>query len=151
MARENPWATLKARPHVRLLWKVLPNGMAGQWAGGDITLNPNLGRVELRCALMHELVHEDRRIGWPFATTATMEAEERIVRQETALRLVPLDELHALALNLEGLAYVTAELVAEEFDVTVQVAHLALQVLNRRLMAAELAQAARPDHGEAAA
>ena len=76
-----------------------------------------------------QLVHEDRRIGWPFATAATMETEERIVRWETADRLVPPDELYALVCRCADIEPVTAHLVAAEFDVTAQVAFVALRRL----------------------
>ncbi len=144
MAGENPWSTLRARPHLTLRWKLLPTGMDAMWRTGEILLDPRLSRTERRCALMHELVHDDRRIGWPFATAATMETEERIVRQEAAVRLVPLDQLEALARAREGLDYVTEALVADEFDVTVQVAGLALRMMNARLLDRERARAARP-------
>ncbi|MCU1356424.1 MAG: hypothetical protein JWM89_1842 [Acidimicrobiales bacterium] len=93
---------------------------------------------------MHELVHDERRIGWPFATAATMEKEEAIVRRETASRLVPADELYAMVQRSDGIEPVTAHLVADEFDVTSAVAHLALRTLQQRMLEAELARTARP-------
>lgn len=126
---ENPWRTLRARPHLTLRWRRLPDGMGAMWRSGEIIIDPRLGRVERRCALMHELVHDDRRIGWPWATAATMETEERIVREETARRLVPLDHLARWVEARAEVGPVTARDIAEEWDVTIQVAHLAGRLL----------------------
>jgi hypothetical protein len=136
--RENPWRTLRARPGVLLEWRVLPDGMRGIWEPGKITLDPRLSRVERRCTLMHELVHDERRIGWPWATAATMEREEAQVRDETADRLVPAVELAAHVDATMTVEPVTAQLVAVEFDVTPQVAGLALRRLQRWLIEGEL-------------
>lgn len=125
-----------------LEWRSLPEGMGGLWQPGKVVLDPRLSRVERRCALMHELVHDERRIGWPFATAATMEKEEATVRKETALRLVPAEELHRLVFRSD-VEPVTAMLVAAEFDVTSQVAHHALRWLNAALLEAELRASAR--------
>lgn len=104
--------------------------MGGLWRPGEIVLDPRLDRVERRCVLMHELVHDERRIGWPWATEATMEREEAIVRRETALRLVPLDQLAQYVARRHP-DPITAELVAQEADVTVAVARRALVELGR--------------------
>jgi Zn-dependent peptidase ImmA (M78 family) len=144
--RENPWRTLRARPGLTLAWRNLPTGMGGMWTPGVIVLDPRLDRVERRCVLMHELVHDERQIGWPFATAATMEREEAIVRSETADRLVPAAELLELV-SLDGGEPVTAELVAAEFDVTIGVANLALRRLQGQLLEQARARAARPPSG----
>lgn len=141
--REDPEETLRRRPDLTLLWRVLPDGMNGCWQPGRITLDPRLTRVEARCTLMHELVHDERRIGWPFATAATMEKEEALVRKEAAMRLVPLDELEALMLARDGVDQASAYLVAEEFDVTTTVAGTALRELYRVLLDRARAAAAR--------
>lgn len=143
MPGDNPWRILRSRSHLTLRWKRLPEGMGGVWSEGTITLDPRLGRVALRCALMHELVHDERRIGWPFATEATMEHEEAQVRRITARRLVPLDELEAMKIARDGIDYVTARTVAEEFDVTETVAALACRLLDQALLDRELARASR--------
>jgi hypothetical protein len=140
-AAENPWRTLRSREHLVLEWRELPVGMGGMWQPGRIILDPRLGRVERSCVLMHELVHDERRIGWPFATAATMEREEAIVRAETADRLVPPDELVAMVRRGEP---VTARDVAAEFDVTESVAHLALRRLQGRLLGVEMARSVQP-------
>ena len=148
---ENPWRTLRDRPHLTLHWRHLPEGMGGLWTTGSITLDPRLSRVERRCVLMHELIHDERRIGWPFASAGTMESEERIVRGETARRLVPPDELLELVRRCDDIEPVTATVVAREFDVTPQVAFLALRRLQVDLLEAEMARSARVGRGESAA
>lgn len=126
--------------------------MNGCWAPGRITLDENLGRVELRCALMHELVHDERRIGWPFASAETMETEERQVRTIAACRLVPLDELEALMVARDSIDQRSAVLVAAEFDVTPGVAMTAIRELQQVLLDRALAAAAshHPSHGSVA-
>jgi hypothetical protein len=83
--------------------------------------------------LAHELIHAERGIGHPVATRATMEREEEIVRRETARRLVPTALLEAfLRARLDPAAApegVTADDVAEEFDVEPAVAAKALALL----------------------
>lgn len=133
--RENPWRTLRSRPWITLEWADLPDGMHGMWSGTTITLSNRATRVERRCALMHELIHAERGIGWGYATAETMQTEERIVRVQTALRLVPLDELERFVDRCDFEA-VTAGLIAREFDVTPRVASLAAGLLARRMMEA---------------
>lgn len=130
--RSNPWRQLRARPDLTLRWKVLPDGMGAMWRGVEIWIDPRLDRVARRCALMHELIHDERRIGWPFATAATMETEERIVREETARRLVPDVELAELVRARHPVGLTALE-VAQEFDVTEAVAARAMRQLERRL------------------
>jgi Zn-dependent peptidase ImmA (M78 family) len=146
--RENPWRTLRSRPHLILEWRRLPDGMGGMWTPGRIVLDSRLNQVERRCVLMHELVHDERQIGWPFATEATMEREEAIVRAETADRLVPPAELLELV-SLDGGEPVTAELVAAEFDVTIGVANLALRRLQGSLLDRARSKAAHVDRDAA--
>jgi Zn-dependent peptidase ImmA (M78 family) len=146
MAVVNPWDELNRRTHLRLVWRILPDGMGACWMGNEIHLDPRLDRVERRCCLAHELIHDERRIGWPFATAATMEAEERQVRRLTAEWLVPRDDLLALVEVRSEVEPVTAELVAAEFDVTVQIAATALRYLQGELLEAELLRAARGDN-----
>lgn len=133
--RENPWRTLRSRPWIKLEWADLPDGMHGMWGGTTITLSNRATRVERRCALMHELIHAERGIGWGYATAETMQTEERIVRVQTALRLVPLDEL-ALFVDRREFEPITAGVIAREFDVTPKVAALAADLLVQRIMEA---------------
>ncbi len=123
---ENPWTTLRAAPWLTLVYDCLPDGVAGEWHGDVIVLDHRLDRVTRRCALMHELVHVERGVGWPDATAATMEREEAIVRREATTRLVPPAELAAFA---ERRGAIDAQVVAEQFDVTPQVATEAMGAL----------------------
>jgi hypothetical protein len=94
-----------------------------------IVLDLRLDRRARRCVLAHELVHAERGIGHGAATPATMEREEEAVRREVARRLVPpglLASFVASAIDVGGL---TALDVAEEFDVEVDVAGKALELL----------------------
>jgi len=126
---ENPWNTLREQPELVLVWSELPDDTAAMWEGVEIHLDYRLSRVERRCALMHELVHYERQIGWPAASTATMEKEERAVRIEAAMRLVPLGPLAEWVVRRVTVEPITAELVAQEWDVTCEVAALALSLL----------------------
>jgi hypothetical protein len=130
---ENPWSTLRSEhPGVELRFGHLPEGVDATWSEGRIVLSARLGRVARRCALMHELVHVERRVGWPDASAATMESEERIVRREAAARLVPPALLSSWVAERSEIEPITARSVAEEFDVTEEVADEALWVLLRR-------------------
>lgn len=120
---------MRARPGLRLRWWRLPDGIDALWIGDEIRLDFRLSRTERRCALMHELVHHERQVGWPDASAATMEREEQIVRSETARRLVPPEHLARWVEVRAEVEPITAELVAQEWDVTVEVARLALGLL----------------------
>jgi hypothetical protein len=82
--------------------------------------------------LAHELVHAERGIGHPAATSATMEREEEAVRREVARRLVPPGLLSSLVAARSDVGGVTAAVVAEEFDVELDVAAKALDLLDFR-------------------
>lgn len=117
--RFNPWAALRARPHLTFEYRFIT--CRGLWTPhGDgtatITLDPRLTRRERRCVLTHELVHDERGIPFPAgAPRALVEAEERWVRAETVRRLVPPDQLAALVERAPG--PLTVVDVADEFDV----------------------------------
>ena len=128
-AAANPWAELRARPHLELQWAALPDGTSGLWMPGVIVLDERLDRVQRRCTLMHELIHDERRVAWPDATAATMAKEEAIVRRETARRLVPHALLRRLLDRRRDVEPVTDLVVAAEFDVTTSVARLALSLV----------------------
>lgn len=114
-----------------MVYQMLPPGIRGMWQGRVIVLDSTLDRVERRCTLMHELVHFERGIGWPDATEATMVREEAKVRREVAARLVPAGELADLV-RCRHPEPVSARMVAEEFDVTEQVAAEAMRMLQMR-------------------
>lgn len=129
MKRENPWRTLRAAEGLELWWAYLPDEVGARWDGLTITLDPRLSRVERRCALMHELVHAERRIGWPSASALTMQREEALVHAEAVRRLVPRGDLQRFVARRLSVEPVTALVVAEEYDVTVEVAASALSSL----------------------
>jgi Zn-dependent peptidase ImmA (M78 family) len=101
--------------------------------GEVIVLDAGLDRRARRCVLAHELVHAERGIGHPAATVATMEREEEAVRREVARRLVPPDLLASYLDSRADLGGVLATEVADEFDVEVDVAAKALELLDRDL------------------
>lgn len=124
---------MRSRPWLTLEWWRFDGPPRGEWRGDRILLDVRLGRVERRCVLMHELVHQERGIGFPAATAATMQREEKIVEQATASRLVPEAALVRFVEKRMSIGEgVTARCVAERFDVTVGVAETALQGLVRR-------------------
>lgn len=63
--RWNPWAALRARADVVLVRSVPlagPRGLAVVFPDGEavVAVDPGLCRVERRCVLAHELVHDER-------------------------------------------------------------------------------------------
>ena len=128
-----PWRA--ARDHETLVIEFgdLPDGTGAAWfrdeSGDLIVLDRRLRRRARKGALAHELVHVERGIGWGAATSATMQVEERVVRRETARRLVPPGMLRRFVDRRVDCEPVTAGLVADEFDVPVEVAGLALELL----------------------
>jgi hypothetical protein len=134
MAGWNPWAAARCLPRLEIWFDDVPQGAV--WHrdehGDRIILDASAPRRERRALLAHELIHVERGVGYPLASAATMEREEAIVRRETARRLVPLAELAALVTRLDGLEPITAELVADEFDVPAHIAAEALAALHRQ-------------------
>jgi hypothetical protein len=133
----NPWRALRERHHLTLEWEELDGASAAIWEHPVITLDPRRSRIERNAGLAHELIHEERRIGRPDASDATMQTEERIVRAITADRLVPRDELVAM---IEARAPEGLELheIAGHFEVPEKVAADAVGRLQRELLEAEL-------------
>ena len=80
----NPWAELRARPHLDLVWADLPAGMRGMTDGETIYLARGLSQRERRVTLCHELIHAEMG-----HTSHQPPAVERIVERETARRLLP--------------------------------------------------------------
>lgn len=134
-------------------YDVVAGGGPG-WVGGAIygrlgdraaiIISPGLDQTERRCALAHELVHDERGVTTPGATAATMELEEERVRRESARRLVPLEELLELVTARADVEAVTAAMVAAEFDVTVPVAAEAIRQLQAILLEKEMLRSRRP-------
>lgn len=108
----HPWGILRALVHVRLSFVVMPDGKPGRTNGRDrIWLDKHLQQTARRCTLTHELVHLEYG-----HDSCQSPAVERIVRAETARRLIPLDHL------AKGLAWTTwLEELAEELWVTPEV------------------------------
>lgn len=132
----NPWHALRDRPHLRLVHAPLrPPARGGLVPLGDgtaiVVLHDELGRIDRNAVLAHELVHDERGIfAPPDAPQALCAKEEAIVTQETARRLVPLDELAAyIRVCVDAGEPVHAGLVAAEFDVPLDVAYVAMQLL----------------------
>lgn len=141
--RWDPWAALRARPHVRLDFadEAALLGGAMLVLGPDLTvvvLDPALDRRARRVALAHELVHEERGGGCDArALTEGLDAlvarDEASVVREVARRLVPADALVELVERREELHDPVAPWeVAEAFDVDLATAEVALGLLPRR-------------------
>lgn len=151
--RWHPWRDLRGRRHVTLVFDEVADEAGGAVYGqrGDraaIVLSPGLGRRARSAALAHELVHDERQVLAPEATEAQMEREEAIVAAEVARRLVPLDELEALAMRRAEVGPLMAWEVADHFDVPEHVAWDAVRQLQARLLERELRRAASPHHGQ---
>ena len=131
--RWNPWAALRARPHITLHQQLL-RGQRGLWiprADGtaDIYLDVRLSRRERRCVLAHELVHDERGIAYTQNTPrALVQVEERAVDREVVRRLVPPDELLDLLRASQPIALEVWE-ISEHFDTDRRTARAALAAL----------------------
>lgn len=131
MAGWSPWRALREREHLVLEWRDLPRSVCGAWiphaAGATIVLATWLSQRARRCTLSHELVHDERGLATTAMPPALAEKEEEIVARTSALRLVPLDELaDFVRVTVDTDGWVTASSVAEAFDVTEEVARVAL-------------------------
>lgn len=127
MSRWNPWGALRARERARLHFRAVhPSAGRGYViVAGDlevIVLHHDLDQVERRAGLAHELVHLERGVPPADCPPLLRAKEEAAVRRETALRLVPLDELSTFVNARAELGPVTARDVCEEFEVPVDVA-----------------------------
>lgn len=125
-----------------LIWRDLPPSTGGglfvKSAHGEaIVLDRRLGRRGRHATLAHELVHHERghlttMQGMPDLWRPVVAREELVVDREVARRLVPLDELAAYCDRMADLGEDVAPwTVAEEFDVTDEVARTALELLTR--------------------
>ena len=131
MARWDPWQQLDEAPvdlHLRAL-----TDERGRWMRGherdQIVLDPGLDRRTRREVLAHELVHAERRIGWPEASAATMQLEEERVWRIALRRLAPPGEVAAFVRARATVGPVTIHDVAEEFDLSTAGAKRALVLL----------------------
>lgn len=138
MAGWKVWGELARRPHLDLVWAILRGhrGRIEDTADGrrQITIEARLNQRDRRAVLAHELVHDERVLFAPSTPVAVIRKEEAWVMNETARRLVPLDELDALVRQavLDDQS-VTWREVAEWFDVPRDVAERALDLLRNRV------------------
>ncbi len=134
MERWNPWRALRSRPID--LWFAPLDGDRGRWSSADgrdeILVEESLGRRHRREVLAHELVHAERRVGWPLATAATMELEEERVWRVALCRLAPPAEVRGFLLRRGTIGPVTVADVAEEFDLSIEAATRLLDLLRVR-------------------
>lgn len=142
--RWHPWRELAERAHIVFAVRPLPaaTGGAVHVRRGDrtaIVIDPVLSQVERRCALAHELVHDERGGGcdgehMPESWTAVVSREEQRVDDIAVERLIPPAELLRLCVELEtSCVHVDADQIAEHFHVTTTVAQRALALQDRRL------------------
>jgi hypothetical protein len=130
----DPWCAAAALPRLEIWFGDVPHGAVWQRdeRGDQITIDASASARDRRALLAHELIHLERGVGYPVASEATMQREEAIVRRETARRLVPPVELAELVARREGIEPITADVVAEEFDVPTSVALEALVALQQQ-------------------
>lgn len=134
----SPWRALREREHIDLEWRDLPADVEAFWSplrGGRavIVLATRLGRRARRCALAHELVHDERGLVVSDMPPALAVKEERAVEREVARRLVPLDDLRSwVSVRIDVGDLVTARTVADEWDVEEHVARQALSLVAKR-------------------
>lgn len=131
----NPWRVLRARTHLELGWSWfnVGRGRIEQLAGGRrrITLQADLGRRLRSQVLGHELVHDELDLLWPpDAPLPLVEKGERLVERINAERTIPIGALEGFVRRrVDSDLPVTALDVAEEFDVTEELAGLALTLI----------------------
>lgn len=135
----NPWRALRNRDHIHLHRHPSARLAGGGYLASNgrravIVLDPDLDRRQRAAALAHELVHDERGVHddpqAPPSWRAVVAREDRAVDRITALRLVPPNELGAAVRRWCDVGDgVDAQMVADEFDVTVGVARRALETL----------------------
>lgn len=123
-------------PNVTFARATLPVGFGGaicaRWPNGDavVVIDTGLGRRERHEALAHELVHIERTPVGIGEHPMLEQLDEERVRREVASRCVPLGALASyVRRRVESDFPVTAADVSEEFDVTEELAALALRLL----------------------
>ncbi len=137
--RWNPWAELARRDHIVVGFDPCARAGGGavyarRGALAAIVIDPALSLRERRAALAYELVHDERGGGCDLADMGpqwlpVVSREEARVDRIAASRLVPLDELRAFLTARGSIGPVTLDDVAEEFDVPVRVAAIAVKEL----------------------
>jgi hypothetical protein len=130
----NPWSALR-QTDIRL-WFAWLDGEHGRWEqhadGEAIVLDARLGRRHRQEVLAHELVHAERRVGWPAATAATMELEEERVWRVALDRLAPPSAVREFVERRATAGPVTIDDLAEEFDLSLEAAQRVAELLRVR-------------------
>lgn len=120
----HPWRHLRHHhPHLHVTThQPLPPGLRAAWTLDGIWLRPGLTQAERRCALTHEIIHLER--GPVPAHPVLAAAEERVVADLAARRLIPLDSL-AQALAWTTTPHDLAEdLWVDTHTLTIRLRHL---------------------------
>lgn len=126
------WRALRAREHLTFGRLRLPDGVDAALVGTVVLIDDRLGLEQRAAALAHELIHEERGILPAAAPAHVVAKEERLVDDEVARRLVPLDEMLAIAERCDRLDQpCEAWELAEIFGVTEEVARRAVAMLER--------------------
>lgn len=155
MGRWNPWAELKSSPWITLQYADIDGADATTVTTNDggyiVTLAHRLSRRQRKVALAHELVHIDIGQLWPRGTAGhIIMRSELIVDRRVAERLVPEAELRPFVKRRLDLGEMClARDVAEEFDVTPDVADRALRLLEDRMRSNGVVERARAERRSA--
>ncbi len=135
-----PWRELRDRNDVAFVLVDLPAGIPALRARrGDqrvILIDRTLSPAERLAHLAHELVHDERgdsghQPGLPERLRPLVAREEERVDQIVARRLIPTDELELFVRARTSVGPVSAQDVADEFEVPVPVARRALHNIRR--------------------
>jgi hypothetical protein len=94
-----------------VITKRLPEGVHGYTDGTKIFVDDRLNSVQLKCTIVHELIHIERGQG-----TRQLESEEMAVRYETARRLLPIIAMSGVCRTADKLS-----LAAKDLSVTKRV------------------------------
>lgn len=143
----DPWKELGKRRHLVYRVTKLPPATGGAlyWPVGrraGVFIDPGVDRVRRRCLIAHELVHDERRgradcRELPRSWDAVVAREEGWVDDIVARRLVPAAALMAFCRATAEMGEgVTATAVAEQFDVTEEIAERALRLLEKERLSA---------------
>lgn len=136
--------TTSAAPHaadgIEIVWHPVARLTGGGFAVGDaqhgfVVVDPALDEAHRRTVIAHERAHLERGIPptWaqsPSSWAAVMAREELLVNREAARQLAPTEALQALVTGACARdEAVTASTVALAFDITVELAGVALELL----------------------
>jgi|688.fasta_scaffold01945_32 hypothetical protein len=142
MVRHQPITSDQAPTELIVVWNRVARHTGGGFAvrcgdTGYVVVDPDLDGPLRRCVLAHEIVHLERGLGTdhldaPTTWTAVVAREEHQVQQGVADRLIDHVALRRLCrAACAGGEPVSAEVVATLFDVTNELAQLALDRLAR--------------------